>query len=432
MRILLMFFFTLLLIAGGPVPAAAQAGAAPELLEAAEEMVEITSLLRGLPPKTSILKGIKNREEISAYLNKLIDEDYDPALIRQEGKMLGRLGLIPPGSDYREIMLNLLSEQVGGFYDPERNTLFIASWLPAEEQKPVMIHELTHALQDHHFDLKSILSLSRERANNDRSMAHQALVEGDAMAVMLQYFLAPAKRHFSELPNLADIMRAQMHTMQAQFDVFRNAPAFLQETILFPYGYGASFIQYAWKQYPSWNTVNKIYADLPASTEQIMHPEKYFGERDNPRPVNAQSYADMLAPDWRVTYKNTMGEFSLGLLLNLHLTAERSRRAATGWGGDQALLLENESGSSAALVYTVWDSAADAEKFFLAMDEWFRRNFPKASRRNETSSGFSLVHDGEFNSLRLDGNAVRFIIGLPEKESRRLKDFQTPAAPVTS
>jgi hypothetical protein len=423
MRTLLTIFLVTIIMSAPVVPAVAQQGATTELLVAADEMVEITVRLRGLEPKEPIQKGIKTREEISSYLNRVIEEDYDPELLRQEGKMLRRLGLIPENSDYRDTMLGLLSEQVGGFYDPERKTLFIASWLPIEEQKPVMVHELTHALQDHHFDLQTILKLNRQGENNDRSLAHQALLEGDAMATMLQYFLTPAKRHFSELPNLADIMRIQMETMQAQFDVFKNAPLFLQETLLFPYGYGASFIQYAWKQNPSWNTINRIYSDLPASTEQIMHPEKYFGDRDDPKPVNAQPYVEQLGPDWRITYKNVLGEFSLGLLLNVHLTGEHSRRAARGWGGDQVLLLENGSGRSAVMVGTVWDSLEDAEKFFIAMDEWFRRNFPKASRKEETVSGFSLVHNGEFNALQQDGTAVRFIMGLPERDSRSLKNF---------
>ena len=118
-----------------------------------------------------------------------------------------------------------------------------------------------------------------------------------------------------------------------------------------------------------------------------------------------------------------LGEFSLSLLLRLHLTDERSMRSVTGWGGDQVLLLENETGGSAVLVSTIWDSADDSEKFFAAMDEWFRQRYPEATRTNESPAGFSIVKDGEYHAIRHEDTAVRFLIGLPETDGRKLKDF---------
>jgi len=86
-------------------------------------------------------------------------------------------------------------------------------------------------------------------------------------------------------------MRTQMSAMQSQSKVFSSAPAYIQESVLFPYGYGAAFLQKIWAQNPSWDSVNKIYSDLPSSTEQIMHPEKYYGTRDEPKPVNGEAVA---------------------------------------------------------------------------------------------------------------------------------------------
>jgi hypothetical protein len=400
-----------------------------ELLRTADEMVEVTARLRGLEPTAPILKGVKSRNEISRYLNERVQEDYDQGRLRQEGKMLKKLGLIPATIDYREFILRLLTEQVGGFYDPDKKTLYLASWLPVDEQKPVMVHEITHALQDQHFDVEGILKEDRNLDNDDRVLAHQALLEGDGMAVMLDYFLEPVKRHFAELPNLAFVMRTQESSMQAQFAVFKSAPPFLQETLLFPYGYGASFLQQAWKQNPSWKSIDKIYSDLPASTEQIIHPEKYFTNRDEPKPVKAEAFAAQLGDNWKITYKNVFGEFSLGLLLSQHLTGERARRSVVGWGGDQVLLLENDSGKDTVFVSTLWDTAEDSEKFFAAMDEWFRLHYPSARRVNESPEGFSIVREGEFSALRREENAVRFVIGIPESDGRKLKDFLTDGNP---
>jgi hypothetical protein len=394
-----------------------------ELLKISDEMIQTTARLRGLEPKAPIQKGIKNREEISAYLNERVQEEYGQGELEKEGSLLRKLGLIPVDMNYREFIIKLLTEQIGGMYDPGKKTLFIASWLPADEQKPVLIHELTHALQDQHFDVARMLKEDRALNNGDRLMAHQALLEGDGLVVMLQSLLEPAKRHFSQVHDLASISQSLMLTMQSQFPTLKNAPAFMQQSLIFPYGYGAAFLQYSWQKNPSWQAVNKIYSDLPSSTEQIMHPEKYFVSRDEPKQVSADSIAAALGGGWKSAYKDVLGEFSLGLLLNLHLTEEHAQKAVTGWGGDQVMLLENGLGKEAVVVSTVWDTADDSEKFFAAMDEWFRRRYPDIQRSNATPTGFALSKGGEYSIIRRDGLNVRFIIGLPEAEAVKLKEF---------
>ena len=423
MRIYLALFLMIIISLSGIAPAFAQEVSAPDLLKTGDEMLKNTVQLRGLEPKGPIQQGVKDKAEISRYLNERVQAEYAPGEIEREGKILRTLGLIPAEMDYRGFVIKLLTEQVGGFYDSDKKTFFIASWLAAEEQKPVMIHELTHALQDQYFDVGKMLNEDRSLQNDDRILAHQAVMEGDGMVVMLQYFLEPVKRHFSQVPDLASVMQAQMMTMQAQFPVFKEAPLYLRESLLFPYGYGASFLQYVWRKNPSWESVNKIYSDMPVSTEQIMHPEKYYGERDMPKPVNTESFVARLGPGWKIASKNVLGEFSLGLLMSLHLTEERSRRAAAGWGGDQVLLLENEGGKDVVLLSTVWDTTEDAEKFYGAMDEWFRQRYPKTQRSNESPTGFSLIQNNEFHSIRRDGASVQLIFGLPEADGRKLKAF---------
>ena len=235
------------------------------------------------------------------------------------------------------------------------------------------------------------------------------------MVVMVQDLLSPYKRHFSELPDLAFVMQAMMPAMQDQFSVLSDAPMYIQQILLFPYSYGASFLQKAWKNHPGWESINKIYSDLPASTEQIIHPEKYFDVRDDPKPVSALNPTARLGSDWKIVYRNVLGEFSLGLLLNLHLTDEHSRKSVSGWGGDEVMYLENGSGQDAAFVNTIWDTEEVAEKFFQAMDEWFRKRFPDADRKNETSMSFSLVQDGEFYEIHREGRNLYLLFGLPSE-----------------
>ena len=404
------------------MPTFAQRAEEEQLLKATDELVEATARLRGLQPKEPIRKGIKNREEITQYMTRKIDEEYSPERLLMEGKMLKKLGLLPENIDYRQLVVNLLTEQVQGLYDPEEKVLFIASWLSMAEQDSVMVHEITHALQDQHFDLRAIFRANRASDNDDRALAHQALFEGDGTVLALQYVIDPLKRHFSDLPDLAFVQEMQMDAMQDQSPVLASIPQFLKETLVFPYGYGATFLQKAWKHNSSWDAINKMYSDLPASTEQIIHPEKYFETRDNPKVVNATPLASKLGSDWKIPYKSVLGEFMLGQLLDLHLNKEHAKRAVTGWGGDELLLLENSSGKNAVWIETEWDTLDDAEKFFTAMSEWFRLHYPKAVRNDVKQDGFSLVQNSEFSSLKRSGTIVRILIGLTEADGRKLEN----------
>jgi len=392
----------------------------PELLKTADEMMQKVVDIRGLQPKGTVQKGIKSRKEIADYLEQHVREVYDPSELQGEGIVLQKLGLIPPDMSYKEFVLKLLTEQIGGYYDPEKKTFFMAGWLPIDEQKPVMVHELTHALQDQHFNLEHTMAEDRKLKNDDRLLAHMALFEGDATAVMLDYLLAPAGRNFAQLPNLVIVMRAQFTTMESQYEIFRQAPSYLKETLVFPYSYGSAFLQRVRADRP-WTAVDKIYADLPSSTEQIIHPEKYLEKKDNPLPVEDKDPSSRLGSQWKSTYANVLGEFSLYLMLRTQLSDAQSKAASAGWGGDRIYLVENSGGASAAWGFSIWDTPEDANEFFQALGDCLQRRFPKARRVEEPDSGFALIHSGEYDSVRRQGARVEYIIGLPESESSKLE-----------
>lgn len=399
-----------------------QKTAAADLLKAAEEMTEQVTQLRSLQPKGPIQKGVNSRDEISKFLDAHVRENYDDAQIESEGILLRKLGMIPDSLDYKAFTLKLLTEQVGGYYDPDKKTFFMADWLPVEQQKPVMAHELTHALQDQYFDIGRMQKEDLKLHNDDRVLAHQAVFEGDAMAVMLDYLLAPGGKTFSQLPNLVMVMRSQFSNMDAQYAVFREAPLFLKEELLFPYGYGAAFLQKIRADQP-WEAVNRIYSDLPASTEQIIHPEKYLTSRDDPQSVRVQDPTPQLGPSWKNAYTNVMGEFALYLMLKPQIPEEKARQAAAGWGGDQIRLVTNADGAAAVFFSSAWDNPEDAGEFYQAMQEWFKIRFPHAKHASDSPSEFSLIEGGEYHALRRSENRVNFVVGFPESQSAKLKSW---------
>src|SRR6266498_4264129 len=191
-----------MIVLGGTFAIGLQNSTDTDLLKRAVDILKEVVIIRGLELKGPVQKGIKNKEEIAQYLRERIRDEYDVNELRREGKVLKKLGLIPQEMDYQEFILKLLTEQVGGYYDPDKKTFFISSWLPLEQQKPVMAHELTHALQDQHFGLNRFIKQVRKMENDDMVLARQALVEGEAMAVMFDYLLQqqPVGKSFAELP----------------------------------------------------------------------------------------------------------------------------------------------------------------------------------------------------------------------------------------
>jgi hypothetical protein len=282
---------------------------------------------------------------------------------------------------------------------------------------------LTHALQDQYFDLNGMAKRDRKAHNDDAALAHQAIAEGDATAVMLDYLLEPAGRNYLQLPDLVFIMRTQLSLMNNQFEVLKDSPEYIKETLVFPYSYGAAFMQKARAHNEPWSVVDKIYADLPSSSEQIMHPEKYLGQRDNPKPVEVEDPTPQLGKAWKITCKNVMGEFGLYLLLKLQLSEESAKNAAAGWGGDQAILVEeNGSNNSAVFFESAWDDKEAADRYYGALANWLQKKYAQGRRTAESENGFAMLSAGEYISIRRRGNNVRLILGLPESYAEKFND----------
>jgi hypothetical protein len=405
-------FFLLPLGLAGTAP---QIPAPGNLIALADELLPIVQRLRVMVPKTAIRKGIKSREEITQFIQEGLADERQKNDLVDEKIVLQTLGLIPAEMDYEGFKLKLLAEQVGGFYNPGKKELFIAGWLSPEEQKPALIHELTHALQDQYFNLGRMMKQDNKMHNGDLSLAHQALAEGDATAVMLDYLFEPMGMSIFKLPDILPVMRAQLSLKNDRMAIFDSAPEFFKQTLVFPYLYGVAFIQKARAHNEPWSAVDKIYADLPASTEQILHPEKYFESRDNPKPVQTADPSARLGKNWKTTYRDVLGEFGLYLLLKLHMPEETARTAARGWGGDRVLLARKSGGKDRAVfLQTVWDDQDSAARFFRAMATWIQARDPQARKVADSGREFAVVSGGEYCGVRWEGTEIRLIVGLPE------------------
>jgi hypothetical protein len=306
----------------------------PASLKATEEILKVVASLRELPVKQPVKSGAKTREQIKESVIKDLSESNTPEEVEASSKTLKRLGLLPKDFKLRDYMISLLAEQVAGYYDPKSQFFYLASWIPLAEQKTVIAHELVHALQDQHFNLRRFEKW--KKGDSDAETAAHALAEGEATIVMYQYEFAERGLKFdiTKLPALTEMLLAEgTDNDSGKFPVLAKAPNALKESLQFPYFYGAGFVQAMLKK-GSWKTLDEAYAQLPASTEQIIHPEKFLA-KEAPVKIELADLSATLGRDWKQIDSDSNGEFGYHLILVEYTAKADARAAAAGWGGDR-------------------------------------------------------------------------------------------------
>ncbi|MFI5254354.1 MAG: hypothetical protein ACHQ15_02695 [Candidatus Limnocylindrales bacterium] len=341
-----------------PVPAAsATPGATLGAADLAARISEVEAQvppIRGLEARGAVPNRILDAAGLRTALIRVVDASMTPEQFAAQSRFGARLGLLPAGTDLRQVQLDLLSEQVLGFYDRETKTMTIVQrgtdFGPLE--KVTLAHEYTHALQDQHFDLAS-LGLE-DTSNSDRALARLALVEGDATLLMTLW----ATEHLS-LPELLTMTLQGLDPAQQQ--VLTTLPPILQRQLSFPYVDGLTFVN-GLQGEGGWPAVDAVYAHPPDSTEQILHPEKYTANEE-PVQVTAPDELGRLGTGWTASLSDTLGELSIEVWLEPTAGATLAKAAAAGWGGDRLTMYEGPNGAWLIVWSTAWDSPADALQF---------------------------------------------------------------------
>lgn len=341
--------------AGGPSPGSTLASDPLEVYRAiAADIVGI----RGLAAPERADPQVIDAAELRKNLEAEFDESNPGAQIRIAERIYTALGLLPEGASLRDILLDLQGSQVIGYYDPKVDELFIVSRSGSlgPTERLTYAHEFTHELQDRTFDLES-LGLEGATDEGDRSLAVLGLVEGDAVSVQASWMTA----------NLTPTELAQVAAEAGDPEmlaVLARTPPILLETTLFPYQAGASFVATLLAR-GGYAAVNDAYENLPTSTEQVIHPERYLaGEA----PVDVTVPPDLarrFGDGWVVDAQDTLGELQLRVWLREGgLVGDVARLAAEGWGGDRLALLAAPGGAGdIVVIVTEWDTAADAAEF---------------------------------------------------------------------
>ncbi len=365
-----------------------------------------TSQIRELSILHPVKSGAQSRAEIERMVIRNLDEQTTPAETHATEQALKKLGLVPPDFQYRAFLIKLLTEQVAGYFDPKLQHFFLADWIDLEGQKPVMAHELTHALQDQHFNLRRFERWPK--GDSDAELAAHSLIEGDATLAMKIYM---AKNPLVALAFVRSFGSNAMPSAQ-----FRQAPRSLRESLVFPYEEGLEWATALYKK-GGWSAVSQAFSTLPESTEQILHPEKYFAH-EAPVKLTLPDVRQQFGAKWKRIDYDVNGEWSYYLILDQFLNSDaESKRAAAGWAGDRYVVYEGSAPGEVFMAQlTAWDTESDAREFF---DAYVKRTKVRYAASNAVESDSSTAERRHWTTseggvvIELVGKRILILEGIP-------------------
>ncbi|HUO65086.1 MAG TPA: ImmA/IrrE family metallo-endopeptidase [Terriglobales bacterium] len=349
----------------------------------------------GQPPPVLLRSRADNRRFIEQEINRR----YSKAQLEAERKSMVAWGVLPADYDLQRLFLDLLEEQVSAYYDPRGKVMVVGDWLPPEQQRAALMHELVHALQDRELPIDTFIG--PDPGQGDRLLARQALIEGEAVSLTFDLLLKPQGMDISRLPDLS--MTQGLITTSAGGPVIDKAPKFVRDLLLFPYVEGLGFI-YQFRKRQPWSGMSAVYKDPPRSTTQILHPEKYLDAREDPLAVVIPDLSPLL-PGSRLVSEDDLGEFSLGAVLAFHLGDTEGPRVAVGWRGDRYRIWEDTAGRFTIAYRVIMTDAQVATTLADHLRAAVERRHPelagKASVRagglvtwSEDGSGFAVERRG--------------------------------------
>ena len=341
----------------------------PEFLAMADEVLHEMSAITGWELKSPLKKTIRSREEIRAYLLREMDEDKDAKERYASKRSAEAFGLIPRGFDLDHFMVDLLTEQIAGLYDPKAHEFYIADWIAPDDQRTVMSHELTHALQDQQFQIEDWVKAARP--NDDAELARESVLEGSAMAGMLEYMLKDKGLNLRDLP---DIDPSVFVGDLSDTPLLKKAPPFIKDSLMFPYFSGLTFSMAVLK-HDGWRGFAGVFARPPANTQQIIHPDLYRSGKSS-LPIKLDLPEGLPGHGWTLLEENSLGEFGLNEVLKQFLDADRAGKLSASWNGDIYATYESKDAKQLLLFARIrLDSNETAARFFGQYSEALEKKY---------------------------------------------------------
>jgi hypothetical protein len=358
--------------------APSSASSNPEFLAMVDEVLKDMSDITGMQLKTPVKKSIRSRQEIRAYVLQQMNDQKDAKERYASGRSAEAFGLIPKSFNLEGFLVDLLTEQIAGLYDPKAHEFYIADWIQPDEQRMVMSHELTHALQDQYFHIEAWTRAARP--NDDAELARESVLEGSAMAGMLEYELRDKGLKLRDLPEFdPSIFVGDL----SETPMMKKAPPFLKDSLLFPYMIGLTFSMSILRT-GGWGDFASVFAKPPADTQQIMHPDLYRSGKV-PAALKVDLPDGVPGSGWDKLEENSLGEFGWKEVIKQFLDVDRAAKIASAWDGDDYITFE-QKGTKRLMLFTRtrFNTEENASSFFTIYSEALGKKY---TQQNQSSKG---------------------------------------------
>ena len=425
---------------------------AKELFRSVDEILDFVSSDSKLPIEHRVKRKLISRDEINSYLTKKFNEDESTKRMERSEIVLKKFGMLDRDFHLRPFLVSLLTEQIAGFYDNKTKTVNLLDWIEPDQQKPVLAHELTHALQDQAVGLTKWSDVSLEgTAHNvqednshlqvdEADTARSAVAEGQAMAVFVDYSLRPTGKTLADAPALGDRLK-DMVADSSGSPVMARAPLLLQESLLFPYMDGLSFEQAILSKQGAKAAFAGVLRNPPSSSYEIMNPQAYMAH--TPIPVlRLPNIHPLLDSEYTPYDIGVMGELDVRILTELFGGREIAAALAPAWAGGvyyaaqrKAAVTEAEKESTASiglLYYSRWRNADSARSFLRVYAAQIPRKYSGVARRpqDEADAGEQIYSTSEGDVLlSISGEGVFISEGFELPLARKLRDQIVNAQP---
>lgn len=407
---------------------------AKELFRSVDDLLRFASEHTGLPIRHSVKKKLATREEVAKYVESRMREQGNGERFDHSALTLKKLGLLPRDFNLREYMLGLYKEQVEGWYDARHKTVYLLDWVAPEVQKPVMAHELVHALQDQNYDLEKWLNVRKDSKDETEQMvldeqrtARQSIIEGQAMVVLFDYQLAPVGKTVEGAPDLVDSMKTSMLDEEST-PMYAKAPIYLREAMLFPYTYGMDFVRAVLAKRGKQAAFAGVFEHPPLDTRQIMEPASYLAG-EPPTQIKIVPLEKVLGAAWRRDDFSGLGEIDLRVILRQWAGKAIAAKLAPEWRGGYYMTLGNkkmpeDAPLSLALVLAFATPAA-ANDFATLYGSALSKRYRSVKPANFPHQW--MTEEGMMR-LYMDGSTVVALESFTPEDSAILHDALIPAA----
>jgi hypothetical protein len=415
---------------------------AKELFASVDTILRFDSQDSGLVIHHAIKRRLISRQQVVAYLTKRMQQDKNTARIERSALVLEKFGMLPPHFQLGDFLLKLLGEQVAGFYDAKTKTVNLLNWIPPDEQKPVLAHELMHALQDQYQNARGIklddwedpepegtartAAEDREHLRDDETgTAHEAVLEGQAMVTFVDWGLLSSGRTLRTLPDL-DPAKLEAATTGSSADspLLSSAPLVLRESLLFPYNAGLVFAQRLLKDHGTQAAFVDVLNRPPNTSYEVLNPG-FYEKHGTPPLLGMPDLHPLLDPEWQPYDVGAMGAIDVRMLCESLGERSEGDQAARDWDGglyyaaqsrDAKTAAQKDDTASLALVYF---SRWTTEKAATAFAEVYRASLKtRYSGEQRTESTFMRTVDQSTEGPIVVEQSGRFVfisqsLGLP-------------------